>query len=152
MRHRWNIASTSRHSSTGGDTMPIAVRCVLDIWKSQVTDLSSSSCTGAIKNQNPGEAPRTTAAGGRGDRDVPVRHFYDFSKLSSCKHRFPECDKISPPCLQLSGISFGYTPDNIIIKNADIDVGLDSRIAVVGSNGAGKWVAATYRRHYNTEY
>ncbi|KAL5534704.1 hypothetical protein ACEPAG_1168 [Sanghuangporus baumii] len=52
--------------------------------------------------------------------------------------RFPECDKISPPLLQLSGVSFGYSPDNPILKNIDFDVGLDSRIAVVGANGAGK--------------
>ncbi|KAI5120551.1 hypothetical protein M0805_000279 [Coniferiporia weirii] len=52
--------------------------------------------------------------------------------------RFPDCDKISPPLLQLSGVSFGYTPDKQILKNIDIDVGLDSRIAVVGANGAGK--------------
>ncbi|KAH8120718.1 P-loop containing nucleoside triphosphate hydrolase protein [Phellopilus nigrolimitatus] len=52
--------------------------------------------------------------------------------------RFPDCDKISPPLLQLSGVSFGYTPDHPILKNIDIDVGLDSRIAIVGANGAGK--------------
>ncbi|THH09415.1 hypothetical protein EW145_g2024 [Phellinidium pouzarii] len=52
--------------------------------------------------------------------------------------RFPDCDKISPPLLQLSGVSFGYTPDKLIMKNVDIDVSLDSRIAVVGANGAGK--------------
>ncbi|PAV21751.1 P-loop containing nucleoside triphosphate hydrolase [Pyrrhoderma noxium] len=52
--------------------------------------------------------------------------------------RFPDCDKISPPLLQLSNVSFGYSSDNVILKNVDIDVGLDSRIAVVGANGAGK--------------
>ncbi|EJD04492.1 uncharacterized protein FOMMEDRAFT_122300 [Fomitiporia mediterranea MF3/22] len=52
--------------------------------------------------------------------------------------KFPDCEKISPPLLQLSGVSFGYTPDSPILKNIDIDVGLDSRIAVVGANGAGK--------------
>lgn len=52
--------------------------------------------------------------------------------------RFPDCDKISPPLLQLSGVSFGYSADNLILKNIDFDVGLDSRIAVVGANGAGK--------------
>ena len=51
---------------------------------------------------------------------------------------FPDCDKISPPLLQLSGVSFGYSPEVPVLKNVDIDVGLDSRIAVVGANGAGK--------------
>jgi ATPase subunit of ABC transporter with duplicated ATPase domains len=52
--------------------------------------------------------------------------------------RFAEAEKISPPLLQLSKISFGYTPDKLILKDIEFDVGLDSRIAVVGANGAGK--------------
>ena len=52
--------------------------------------------------------------------------------------KFPETEKIAPPVLQLSNSSFGYTSDKILLKNIDIDVGLDSRIAVVGPNGAGK--------------
>ncbi|QRV91315.1 ABC transporter [Ceratobasidium sp. AG-Ba] len=53
------------------------------------------------------------------------------------KFKFPDTEKISPPLLQLSDVSFGYTPDNLILRNINIDIGLDSRIAVVGPNGAG---------------
>jgi len=52
--------------------------------------------------------------------------------------RFPETEKISPPLLQLSEVTFGYDLSKIILNRINIDVGLDSRIAVVGSNGAGK--------------
>lgn len=52
--------------------------------------------------------------------------------------KFPETDKISPPLLQMSEVTFGYTPDKLILKGINIDVGLDSRIAIVGANGAGK--------------
>ncbi|KIY63247.1 P-loop containing nucleoside triphosphate hydrolase protein [Cylindrobasidium torrendii FP15055 ss-10] len=52
--------------------------------------------------------------------------------------KFPECDKISPPILQMSDVTFGYSPEKVILKGVDIDVGLDSRIAVVGANGSGK--------------
>ncbi|KAJ7293925.1 P-loop containing nucleoside triphosphate hydrolase protein [Mycena rebaudengoi] len=52
--------------------------------------------------------------------------------------KFPETDKISPPLLQMSEVTFGYTHDKIILKNVNIDVGLESRIAIVGANGAGK--------------
>lgn len=38
----------------------------------------------------------------------------------------------------MSEVTFGYTPDKLILKNVNIDVGLDSRIAMVGANGAGK--------------
>ncbi|KAG5654331.1 hypothetical protein H0H81_004285 [Sphagnurus paluster] len=52
--------------------------------------------------------------------------------------KFPETEKISPPLLQMSEVTFGYTPEKIILKHVYIDVGLDSRIAMVGANGAGK--------------
>jgi ATP-binding cassette subfamily F protein 3 len=52
--------------------------------------------------------------------------------------RFPEAEKISPPLLQLSEVTFWYTPENPLLKGINIDVGLDSRIAIVGANGAGK--------------
>ena len=54
------------------------------------------------------------------------------------KKRFPETEKISPPVLQLNEVSFGYIPEKLLLKGINIDVGLDSRIAVVGANGAGK--------------
>jgi ATP-binding cassette, subfamily F, member 3 len=49
-----------------------------------------------------------------------------------------EVEKISPPLLQLSEASFGYSNDKLILSNVNIDVGLDSRMAVIGANGAGK--------------
>ncbi|KJA29324.1 hypothetical protein HYPSUDRAFT_32729 [Hypholoma sublateritium FD-334 SS-4] len=52
--------------------------------------------------------------------------------------KFPETDKISPPLLQANEVTFGYSPDKLILKNVNFDVGLDSRIAMVGPNGAGK--------------
>jgi ATP-binding cassette subfamily F protein 3 len=51
---------------------------------------------------------------------------------------FPEPEKISPPLLQLDEVTFGYSPDKLILKNVNIDVGLDSRLCVIGPNGAGK--------------
>ncbi|KDQ17743.1 hypothetical protein BOTBODRAFT_53272 [Botryobasidium botryosum FD-172 SS1] len=52
--------------------------------------------------------------------------------------KFVDAEKISPPLLQLSEVTFGYTPDKVLLKGINIDVGLDSRIAVIGPNGAGK--------------
>lgn len=40
--------------------------------------------------------------------------------------------------LQLNEVSFGYTLEKLLLKDINIDVGLDSRIAIVGANGAGK--------------
>ena len=54
------------------------------------------------------------------------------------KFRFEDTDKISPPLLQLNEVTFGYDGAKPIISNANVDVSLDSRIALIGPNGAGK--------------
>ncbi|KAJ3575104.1 hypothetical protein NPX13_g4147 [Xylaria arbuscula] len=56
----------------------------------------------------------------------------------SVKFKFPEVEKLSPPIVQMSGVTFGYSPDQILLKDVDLDVQLDSRIGIVGPNGAGK--------------
>ncbi|RDW66305.1 putative positive effector protein GCN20 [Coleophoma cylindrospora] len=52
--------------------------------------------------------------------------------------KFPEVEKLSPPIVQMTDVSFGYTKDKPLLKNVDLDVQLDSRIGIVGPNGAGK--------------
>lgn len=52
--------------------------------------------------------------------------------------KFPEVEKLSPPIIQMTGVSFGYSPEKPLLKNIDLDVQLDSRIGIVGPNGAGK--------------
>ena len=52
--------------------------------------------------------------------------------------RFPDVEKLSPPIIQMTGVSFGYSPGKPLLKNVDLDVQLDSRIGIVGPNGAGK--------------
>lgn len=56
----------------------------------------------------------------------------------SVRFRFPEVEKMSPPIVQMSGVTFGYSKDKILLRNVDLDVQLDSRIGIVGPNGAGK--------------
>lgn len=52
--------------------------------------------------------------------------------------QFPEADQLSPPILQMSEVTFGYSTEKTIIRHVNIDLRMDSRIAVVGPNGAGK--------------
>ncbi|KAI8928867.1 P-loop containing nucleoside triphosphate hydrolase protein [Entophlyctis helioformis] len=52
--------------------------------------------------------------------------------------RFPEPEKLSPPILQMTDVSFGYTSERIILKDISFDLRMDSKIAIVGPNGAGK--------------
>ncbi|KAK3350081.1 P-loop containing nucleoside triphosphate hydrolase protein [Lasiosphaeria hispida] len=56
----------------------------------------------------------------------------------SVHFKFPDVEKLSPLIVQMSEVTFGYTKDNILLKNVDLDVQLDSRIGIVGPNGAGK--------------
>lgn len=56
----------------------------------------------------------------------------------SVHFKFPDVEKMSPPIIQMSGVTFGYTKDKILLRNVDLDVQLDSRIGIVGPNGAGK--------------
>jgi len=59
----------------------------------------------------------------------------------SVHFKFPEVEKLSPPIIQMTNVSFGYSKDKILLKNVDLDVQLDSRIGIVGPNGAGKTTA-----------
>lgn len=56
----------------------------------------------------------------------------------SVHFKFPDVEKMSPPIIQMSEVTFGYSPDKILLRNVDLDVQLDSRIGIVGPNGAGK--------------
>jgi len=53
---------------------------------------------------------------------------------------FPEVEKLSPPILMLSGVSFAYPNSNKgkIFSNCDLSATQESRICIVGENGAGK--------------
>lgn len=52
--------------------------------------------------------------------------------------KFPDPDQLSPPVLQLKEVSFGYNPDELLLDNVDLNIQMDSRIAIVGANGCGK--------------
>lgn len=54
---------------------------------------------------------------------------------SIVKFKFHEADKLSPPLLQLEEVKFSYSPDSkIILEGVNIDIGLDSRIGLIGPN------------------
>jgi ATP-binding cassette subfamily F protein 2 len=52
--------------------------------------------------------------------------------------KFPDPPALSPPVLQCNDITFGYPGCEILYHNVDFGVDLDSRVALVGPNGAGK--------------
>lgn len=52
--------------------------------------------------------------------------------------KFDDCEKLNPPILYLSEVSFWYNKENPIFTEVDVSANLESRIAFVGRNGAGK--------------
>lgn len=53
--------------------------------------------------------------------------------------KFPSCEQLSPPIVELDELSFGYEGSlKMIFENVNFNIQLNSRIAIVGPNGAGK--------------
>ena len=51
---------------------------------------------------------------------------------------FPNPEKLSPPLCRLDEANIGYGSNKPILTKANINVDLDTRIALIGPNGAGK--------------
>jgi ATP-binding cassette subfamily F protein 3 len=51
---------------------------------------------------------------------------------------FPNPDPLSPPLINLEGVSVGYAPGKPVLRNLDMRIDMDDRIALLGSNGNGK--------------
>jgi len=53
---------------------------------------------------------------------------------------FPDCDKLPPPVLPFQNVSFSYTgnAEGLLYKDLEFGIDCDSRIALVGPNGAGE--------------
>jgi ATP-binding cassette subfamily F protein 3 len=51
---------------------------------------------------------------------------------------FQEPEQLPPPILQFENVTFGYAPDKILFRNIDLNIDMESRVALVGANGAGK--------------
>lgn len=52
--------------------------------------------------------------------------------------RFPVTEKLVSPLFKLDNVRFGYTEDKIIFDKLNFAVDSDSKIAIIGDNGAGK--------------
>ncbi|CAD6955301.1 unnamed protein product [Tilletia controversa] len=51
---------------------------------------------------------------------------------------FEDVRKLPPPIIAFAEVSFGYDPKQLLYKNLDLAVDMDSRIGIVGANGTGK--------------
>jgi ATP-binding cassette, subfamily F, member 3 len=51
---------------------------------------------------------------------------------------FPEAIELPPPLIAIQGVDVGYTPGEPVLRNLDLRIDPDYRIALMGSNGNGK--------------
>jgi len=52
--------------------------------------------------------------------------------------KFPDCEPINPPVLQVDEVSFAYGSGNLVFDAITVNADMDSRICIVGDNGTGK--------------
>ncbi|XP_068779965.1 ATP-binding cassette sub-family F member 1 [Struthio camelus] len=51
---------------------------------------------------------------------------------------FPSPPPLSPPVLGLHGVDFGYEGQELLFRNLDFGIDMESRVCIVGPNGVGK--------------
>mmetsp|Transcript_102188 Transcript_102188/g.141226 ORF Transcript_102188/g.141226 Transcript_102188/m.141226 type:complete len:230 (-) Transcript_102188:71-760(-) len=56
----------------------------------------------------------------------------------TCVFMFPNPEKVSPPLCRLDECNIGYSEGNDILKKVNMNIDMDTRIALIGPNGAGK--------------
>ncbi|XP_045195664.2 ATP-binding cassette sub-family F member 1-like [Mercenaria mercenaria] len=54
------------------------------------------------------------------------------------KFRFPNPAPLNPPILGISNCTFSYGSGQVLFKNLDFGIDMNSRVAIVGPNGVGK--------------
>ncbi|CAG8573439.1 13821_t:CDS:10 [Racocetra persica] len=72
---------------------------------------------------------------------------------STFKFKFADVEKLPPPVLQFDQVSFSYNgstnPKDLLYRDLDLAVDMDSRIALVGPNGELQPVTGRISRHTN---
>lgn len=51
---------------------------------------------------------------------------------------FPEPESLPPPIITLDGVDVGYTPGKPVLRNLNLRIDMEDRIALLGANGNGK--------------
>lgn len=56
----------------------------------------------------------------------------------TCVFIFPNVEPLAPPLLRIDDGAFGYSADNKLITEININIDMNSRMAILGRNGCGK--------------
>ncbi|ETO10374.1 hypothetical protein RFI_27002 [Reticulomyxa filosa] len=67
-----------------------------------------------------------------------MERFQKPEKPFTLEFEFPQCSHVSGDVISLRNVTFGYNSKEILLNGISQNIGLDSRIGVIGANGAGK--------------
>lgn len=70
--------------------------------------------------------------------DGDVEEIEEYQEDEKVELNFPDPGGFDGNVITLERVTFGYSPDNILLKGVDMTVDLKSRIALLGRNGSGK--------------
>lgn len=59
-------------------------------------------------------------------------------KKYNVNFHFDDPGTMGPPIIEIRDASFGFSPDKILFEDIDLNIDLESKIAIVGPNGVGK--------------
>eukprot|EP01060_Flectonema_neradi_P004391 TRINITY_DN12827_c0_g1_i1.p1 TRINITY_DN12827_c0_g1~~TRINITY_DN12827_c0_g1_i1.p1 ORF type:complete len:743 (+),score=159.07 TRINITY_DN12827_c0_g1_i1:58-2286(+) len=59
-------------------------------------------------------------------------------KESTFRFKFNEPEQVPSPFMQILDVSFGYKVNNVLFRDVNFALDMDSRVALVGANGTGK--------------
>ncbi|CAI4222342.1 unnamed protein product [Auanema sp. JU1783] len=90
-----------------------------------------------LNKQNKQTKSKKGSASMGDEGDAPPPQLIQKAKEYLVKFAFPDPSPLPPPVLGLHDVSFQYG-DNVLFKNVEFGVDMESRIAVVGPNGVGK--------------
>lgn len=70
--------------------------------------------------------------------DGQVEEVEEFVEEEKVELKFPDPGSFDKDIVALDQVSFGYTPHKVLLKDVDLLVDINSRVALLGRNGCGK--------------
>ena len=74
----------------------------------------------------------------RASYDGNVEEIEEYKEDDKVELSFPDPGSFNGNMVTLEQVTFGYSPDKILLRNVDMTVNVKSRIALLGRNGCGK--------------
>lgn len=117
---------------------------------------SKAKATEAVKKNNNREVgarstKKKNQAIAAGTETAEIQELIKRPREYHVKLEFVDVAELSRPVIEVNNVHFRYSPKNpIIFEKIDFGIDMDSRICVVGPNGAGTFIVYSQRCHVST--